>query len=198
MGGGVKPLLLFLGLTLPCLGQLNPADQPFAATPAPAPAQVVLVQPPAQAPPVTDWVAKIYLWGGILTTALTVFAGVAVFALRKAAEVKPYFDALKPRVDGIEARQDRQAQKTGQLQNQVVDLAKSVPTSPEAAAQPPPPPAVPPAALVVLLCFWASALVGCSTPYKGPPVTVGLNYTDAQGRTIGTSVKIDESTRRDK
>lgn len=172
-------------------GQAAEIHAPVVAVP-PAPAPVVVFQPGSN--PATDWVAKIYLWGGILTTALTVLGGLVIFALKKAAEVKPYLDALKPRVDAIEGRQDRQSKKQGSLQEQVthVAIAAGVPLP----APPPgeigsPPEGAPRsgkardmgvAALLFLL------LQGCATMSGDPAADRRGRITNALGREVFSAV----------
>lgn len=113
------PLILLCAFlwALPCFAQtrLDPADNPFheAATPAPAP-QVVYLPAPVST---TD---KITAWGLIATAAITTLFALVGFALKKIIEVKPLVDQLL-------GRADRQAAKSGSLQAQITQVATLVP-----------------------------------------------------------------------
>lgn len=129
----MKILSLIAGAAILAASAISNAQQPAAgppaaATPAPPPPPVVVVAP---APPMSVE-AKIYFWGGIITTAITVFGAVAAYALKKAVELKPLLEALKPKMEALEGRQDRQAANTGAMQEQINRVAVLTPGGPAA------------------------------------------------------------------
>jgi uncharacterized membrane protein YhaH (DUF805 family) len=140
-------------LAIPVLAQnptpappgLNVADNPFsAATPAPVVVQPVIVQPAAEfQSQAISWINAIVVVLGVVATVLL-----------------PAIAVLWSRVRDITKRQDRQAEKQGQIDSTVRQaLAAAPPTAIAVAAKAP--------LVALLLMFFATA---CSTTTSDPAV----------------------------
>lgn len=119
------PFLLCALLALPILAQTPPAldvrDNPLAATPAPAPPpQVIVVQQPAAPASISDRVTGWVAVGIVILSGIGTLAG---YAIKKATDLAPAVAELKQTLGGVKERQDRQAAKTGSLQEQVTNVA---------------------------------------------------------------------------
>jgi uncharacterized membrane protein YhaH (DUF805 family) len=153
-------------LAIPVLAQnptpappgLNVADNPFsAATPAPVVVQPVIVQPAAEfQSQAISWINAIVVVLGVVATVLL-----------------PAIAVLWSRVRDITKRQDRQAEKQGQIDSTVRQaLAAAPPTAIAVAAKAP--------LVALLLMFFATA---CSTTTSDPAVNArnaGLNAAGSQ------------------
>lgn len=110
---------------LPCCAQPEPAVTPAAAAPVVVQPIVVPVQPMTPErfeASAGEWLGAIQRVGG---AALAVLGALTVG-----------FAMLWVRVSGIVSRQDRQAAKSGSMQQQVTALAAAIPPTPEAASMP--------------------------------------------------------------
>lgn len=159
----MKIILIMAGVALiaacnPVYAQTPPDSPPVAATPPPAsapamPAINVVVTPPVTAESRVN---------GLVGTICAIIAGlvfVVGFGAKKVIELLPAIAEARAAIAELKGRQDRQAAKTGSLQEQVTANARAIPTGNGHTETPP---VVAPFAVLAFALFLFAA-TGCET-----------------------------------